>query len=251
MSKSICSDEQKCPLQSFSLSSWNIQTFFQPFSGQHPGGDRFGLGYNTNEQLCFYIADATGHGEWAARFWEKHRKLFDHLWEEFLSSPGEVSDIYKFSSTLNASLIEDSSEQSQICLAIGSITNQGKLSFANFGYGVHLLIRVNGDPYKGEAKEMFGLKLGWASSGMWKTIPRAFVSHKMEKVDRLILMTDCFLGDDFRDPIKTLKQIEEMNSQCSQLEENQIIDYFRDNFPSEGDDASLLVINPTKNLTAD
>lgn len=238
----ICSDYfENTKQQVYCCSPWQVECYFEAYKEEFPGGDRFAI-VKVGEVIYFYIADATGHGYYAAEFWKKHGEYFDENWQQFIHKPFSRDALYQFTLEFNTRLTVEKDYGAQLCIAIGMIHGE-TVSFANFGYGTHLLIRQNGNAWKAKSEqELFGLKLGWAQSEMWKRIPRAFVYQTIDNVDRVVLMTDCFLEDDFRDPSNTLKSIEAMNTHICALEFSQVRPYFFNTFSYSEDDASLVVI---------
>ncbi|WP_372370757.1 SpoIIE family protein phosphatase [Candidatus Uabimicrobium sp. HlEnr_7] len=230
-------------IQRDKLASWQVVSAFKAYNDEFPGGDRFCIELNNSGALCFYIADATGHGNYAAELWKCCRDEFDREWQHFLDTPFSQEVLYEFSQTINEILYKKKEEcNTQLCIAIGSIRDNC-LSFANFGYGTHLLVQQDLATWKSPAQEYsFGLKLGWINGNAWKNSPRSFVYNEIENVRRIILMTDCFLGNDFENPTQTLADIEDMNKHCTALDFEQVIPYFLNTFPCDGDDLSLIVV---------
>lgn len=231
-------------LQRHKNEKWQIECTFKAFNNKFPGGDRFAIDVNCDHDLCFYIADATGHGHWAQKLWDHCREEFDVEWHNFLRSPFSSQKLYELARKVNTILCKHKQQcETQLCIAF-AVLSGNELTFANFGYGTHILIQQgNYTPWlPSSSQPLFGLKLGWFSGDVWQNSPRAFVCHTVSNVSRCILMTDSFLGDDFANPQQTIQDIANMNEHCSSLNFKEVVPYFLNTFAHEGDDMSLVVI---------
>ena len=231
-------------LQRYKNEKWQIECTFKAFNNEFPGGDRFAVDVNCDNHLCFYIADATGHGHWAQQLWDHCREEFDVAWHSFLRESFSSQKLYELSAKVNAILCKYKEKcDTQLCIAF-AVLCEDELTFANFGYGTHILVQqVDKTPWQPpQSQPLFGLKLGWFSEKVWQNSPRAFVCHTVNNVRRCVLMTDSFLGDDFANPQQTMQDIASMNKHSSSLDFSTVIPYFLNTFAHDEDDMSLVVI---------
>ncbi|BBM81957.1 SpoIIE family protein phosphatase [Candidatus Uabimicrobium amorphum] len=230
--------------QNYKNDKWQVECAFKAFHNEFPGGDRFAIDVNCDGHLCFYIADATGHGHWAQQLWDQCRQEFDSEWHNFLQTSFSSQNLYEFCRKINFILRKYKEKcDTQLCIAFAALCGN-ELTFANFGYGTHVLIQQQGQTLwqPPSSQPSFGLKLGWFDEDIWKSSSRAFVCHTAKDVKRCILMTDSFLGDDFANPQQTMLDISQMNQQCLSLQFNEVVPYFLNTFAHDGDDMSLVVI---------
>lgn len=240
---SFHSNQQKKDTNTLNLGPFEIHSFFQPLGDR--GGDSFSLSYREGN-LYFYIADATGHGGRGAAFWDRQGQSFDCLWEGWISSAPDSQGLYHFIFHLNHILESSLNHDDQPCLAAGVWKNTGEVLWVNCGYGTHILATTKEGPYWKSPEEMFGLKLGWIPPSLWQENPRAYIENQATSVERILLMSDGFLGDDFADLSKTLTQIQQIHQHTDALPPSDIIPYFLKNFSCNGDDATLIIIEREK-----
>ncbi len=227
------------------LAQFNLGYYFKPFQNALYGGDRFGCALTREGNLAWYIADATGHGEYGAKFWEQQAEIWNELWQQFLQKSNPPEAIYELARVFNEHLHQAILSHStlQTCLGIGVWSPSGQLVFANFGYGTHILPQSSTNIWwMDQSDRIFGLKLGWLAPLQWANTPRAFILHEVLDIQRLILCTDSFLEDDYRDPQQTLSMVKNMSHTSQSLSFNAIIPYFLQHFPHEEDDTTLVVI---------
>ena len=238
----ISSDDFKeNTLQQHDSSPYKIHCFFQAYQNQFPGGDRFSISVSADGVLCFYIADATGHGDYASETWRHCTVEFDTIWKGFLHKNSTLSNLQNLSSQVNNLLYrKKDSCNSQLCIAFG-ILRHNHLWFSNHGYGTHALVQSHGRAVK-LSEPLFGLKLGWVDEKTRTASPRGNHKVQVEHTTRLILITDSFLEDDFKHPQKTLKDIEKMNERSLSLEFKEVIPFLLDNYTHDKDDTSVIVI---------
>lgn len=215
---------------------WRVGYYFSPHVEEGEiatlGGDRFGLFFQEND-LYFFCADASGHGSFGARFWDKWRSKFDRLWEEFVVD----GDIYLFSSQFN-DLLYQAREGDNLCLTVGKWTGED-LFFANFGYGNYVF--PQGKCFE-PSLQSFGMKLGFVGSHSWSKMPSAYICHQIENAQRVIITTDFPFPGDYANPKKTKEDAESLHQKTSQLTEEEIIPHILANYPLEFDDVSVLVL---------
>lgn len=223
------------------LSSCRIEIFFKPYGGEH-GGDRFSLALASAGKLFFYIADATGHGPKAYEFWQYHRPQFDAYWRNFCDGCGGENDVKKFAAEVNELLWQRHAQEDQLCMLTGVWLANQELYFANFGFGTHILVQTQAGLWWTNPEKSFGLKLGWALCKNWEKLARAFVPHAVPQVQRLILLTDAFLGDDYAAPLETLKNLRQLAETVVRLPGEEIIPHFLKHCPHQDDDATLVVL---------
>ncbi|MEK7483700.1 MAG: SpoIIE family protein phosphatase [Planctomycetota bacterium] len=240
------SEESSRPQEFHTTSGFQIASFFQPYGGDLRGGDRFGIITPEPNKLWFYIGDATGHGSQGALFWKHYEESFHQFWNALLYEDASDESFSRFVSKLNDRLLARNHPLAQLCLTFGIFLGNGDVFFSTCGYGTHLLAsRRHSDRVPPETS--FGLKLGWLSSSQRATFPNALIFRRYRDVDRIVLMTDSFLGEDHRDPEATRTLISQMNekSQIQSIEWTQVIPYFLKHFPDENDDTTILVIERT------
>lgn len=227
--------------------SWPKHRLHCTFYGHNkgPSGDSFVL-EESDGCITFAIADAAGHGEQAALFWDKFGEVFQDCWNQFLVGFESIDErLQAFADTLNEALYSASHPElisNHLCLAIGEWSDDGSLAWANFGYGSHVLPRTKAGGWWAAPEMLFGLKLGWISSSMRSKMPRAFVMNRAIDVDRVILMTDAFLGDDYDDPNQTLLELGQLNDKLAVLPFEQAKEKVLSLDEAPTDDVTLLVM---------
>lgn len=235
----LCSDSLTSNRGDLVLGTYRLAYLFQPYLANR-GGDRFACHISPAGDLLFYIADASGHGQYAAQFWDKHQNTFDRLWHVLTENLYAQNSMKNFASKFNEYLFEQDSldHTSQMCLSVGILSSQGHICFSNFGYGTHVLVQNREGAWQ-PGQPMFALKFGWLLPKQWE---KSFFQHTVTGVKRLILMSDAFLGDDYLDVNATIQLIADTNRTCVSLPCEKIIDYFCQNLPHGQDDTTLLVV---------
>lgn len=225
------------------LGPFEVRFAFEPHAGERPGGDRFVVERRVDGALCFAVADATGHGAWGAAFWARHRATFDDGWSRWLA--GEI-DLRGFARAFNEALRAPGpldAARSYLCLALGALSPDGALEWANFGWGTHVLPSGPGGPWwQDDPAALFGLKLGWLDGPSWDRLPRAFVLQRVERVRRVVLLTDAFLGDDHADPEATLALVRDLGVRVATLPAAEVVPAVLA-LPHADDDATVLAID--------
>lgn len=225
------------------MSAFWSEVFFQPHGGHSHGGDRFDLVDSEPDRLWFYLGDATGHGHQGALFWERYETSFQNYWKQLIQKEPSSNSFAQFVSEINVTLTAEKTPFAQLCLTFGVFMRNGEVFFSTSGYGTHLLAsRLQHTLIAPETS--FGMKLGWLSSSQRARIPNAFIFRHYSEIDRVILMSDSFLGEDHHDPQATLTLISQMHqqSQIQEIPREQVIPYFLKHFSSENDDTTLVVI---------
>jgi hypothetical protein len=225
------------------LGPYRAAAYAQPAGGTARGGDRFGIWLSQSEDLFFYLADAPGHGERGAAFWNMHDKAFQRYWEAFTSARPSSDHIREFARGLNDHLCGEGDRRAAfLCLLFGVLLRRGRLLFANCGYGNHALIATaKGAWWPARSGQLFGLKLGWVPNATWDSLEESFVMHDIDGVRRCVLITDGFLGDDHADPEETLKLIQKLAVRCASGPANMVIPILRE-FPHDKDDATVVLM---------
>ncbi len=235
----LFSDELNQQQGETQLGNYQCFYYFQPFDNTK-GGDRFSCHLTAEGSLSWYIADMSGHGEKAFRLWEINKLQWDNFWQDVLKNDLNRNSLVQFATRCNDLAYFS---KSQICLAAGIWWPRKTLEFGLWGYGAHTLVRTKNKAWwPSQSEKIFDLKLGWRMPQNLRPSSRNTIFHTIDQVDRIILMTDAFLGDDYVDISATMDMLREMNNQCTKLESQEIIPYFLKNFGNVQDDATLIVI---------
>jgi len=228
------------------LGPWNVIAMFEPWHGETPGGDRYGIELAPDGSLVFFLADATGHGERGNRFWTAFWPVFEIAWTEFVRSPGSDS-LGRLLRHLNDELYGLSAEppspgfQSQLCMAAGWIDAARTLRFANCGLGIHVLPvnheGLNWWPFE----QSFGLRLGWLPSGDWEQQERSLLFHEVVRLSGLTVIGDAFFGDDHQDPEGVLASVQRFGEEHAGLPMPRVMEEIR-TLPHGDDDATAFLV---------
>ena len=228
------------------LGAWRVGVLFEP-AGEAPGGDRFALSSAPSGALAFYLADATGHGQKGAQFWQDFDSLFLEPWRRFASEPTEHT-LVEFARELNDTLHRErphrggAPSSSQLCLVAGWLSRQGMLVFANFGLGIHVVPATTEGPCM-PSEASFGLRLGWVSSHEWPRYEKALVVQRISGVRRLWLASDAFFGDDHWDPEAAFRLVRELGRNIADLTIEDALSHVN-RLPHSGDDATFVILEP-------
>jgi len=241
LGRAVISSEQPLATGPQPLGAFRVCAYSRPYGGGSRGGDRFRLELGPEGQLCFFMADATGHGEQAAAFWDAYAVDLEPLWRAFVDERQDLEALGRgFNEALCAHKID--AVASQLCMLLGAARPGGALTWANFGYGVHLLPVDADGVWWAEPSRLFGLKLGWIRGEAWLATERALVSNALTDVRRIVLLTDGFLEDDYRDPLATLAGLRVLGERVASLSLAEADEHLRA-IPHEEDDASLVIVD--------
>ena len=129
-----------------------------------------------------------------------------------------------------------------LALAVGALGHDGRLRFGVCGYGVHVLPSGPlGACESGDEEPGFGLKLGWLSTEEWSGCARGFVGRELYGVSRVVVLSDGFLGEDHRDPQRTLRDVAALGRDCALRRARGAVDLVRA-LPHANDDATVLAL---------
>ncbi len=230
------------------LGSWEVRWFLAPHGGAERGGDRFFLSEREGV-VWFLLADAAGHGHAAEAFWEVHgeaiHRAFRAMTNAALESRPPLDRLRQFAADVNESLAgrcRSDALPAHLCASVGVLRQDGVLSWANFGYGTHVLARTANGLAWSKPERLIGLKLGWLDPKDWNQAPRAFLANDARLVDRVVLLTDGFLPDDHRDIDGTFERLRRLGESCSLLPANQVVPHVLENCSLGHDDATLPVL---------
>jgi hypothetical protein len=220
------------------LGPFRLGSFARPFGGGVASGDRFAAVLR-EDTLTFLLADAAGHGERGQGFWDRHEGAVVTAWDALVDGPGDLLDLRRFGQQVNEHL---HAAGDHLCVSVGALSATGRLVFANFGYGTHVLPSGSqGAWWKDDPALLFGLKLGWLSPPQWESTERSFVGHELTDIRRVVALSDGFLGDDHRDPIGTLESLRALGITCAGLSVQAALDVILDR-PHDEDDATALAL---------
>jgi len=230
------------------IGGWDVRWLSEPHGGAEFGGDRFVL-IDRDGDLWFLLADATGHGRAGEPLWEAHgESIYAALREATaggLASRSSEERITEFAARVNERLVGASSTDEHwphLCASVGLLTPDGSATWANFGYGTHVLALTPGGVAWNDPERLFGIKLGWLDPNQWRRAPRAVVVNQARSVDRLVLLTDGFLPDDHCDIDATLAKLRAVGEPCRGLRRDEVIPHVLTECPHDHDDATLLVV---------
>jgi hypothetical protein len=233
----------------FANGTWRLSWFWSPHGGASLGGDRFGVVAAENF-IGFWIADAAGHGRPAEQLWRDHGLAIRRAIRRAVGaarSPDQFEHrMRQFARDVNRRLVRTESASdgaAHLCVSVGLLSFSGEVTWANFGYGSHVLALTRDGVAWNDAERLFGLKLGWLDSDAWELATRSMVTNSAGGVERLVLLTDGFLPSDHRDVNATLGGLRVLGESCRELPHEDVVEHVRSRCPSGDDDVSLLVID--------
>lgn len=217
-----------------------VASYSRPFGGEERGGDRFEVALHPEgKHLLYYLADAAGHGEMGAAFWEAHGARTSELWGELVVAKPGLEALRRFTTALNAHL----NPEAHLCLTVGALSADGVLRFTTCGFGAHTVPIADGRAWWSEDPgHLFGLKLGWVDPPRWAVLPRARVENEVEGVTRVLLFSDGFLEDDHADPVGALERVGALGDASATESQAMVVARFQA-IPHDHDDAALVVID--------
>jgi hypothetical protein len=243
----ICSDELP-PRGATTIGSCDVRWFHAPHGEAERGGDRFII-IDSDGELWFLLADAAGHGRSAEVLWDNHGDVIHAALREAADSCSKTRTLEErirgFGAQINEHLAGTSwtgEHPSHLCASVGAFTRDRTATWANLGYGTHVLALTPDGLVWNEPERLFGLKLGWLDPDDWSRAPRAVVANEARLVERLVLLTDGFLPGDHHDVDGTLAKLQLLGESCSGLAQDQVVQHVLNECSCGHDDATLLVI---------
>jgi len=230
------------------LGSWDVRWFCSPHGDAERGGDRF-IGIESEGDFWFLLADASGHGRPAEALWDAHGGVIHAAFRGAAHAGGRSRSIQEriggFAATVNERLAGASwtgEFPAHLCASVGVFNADETSTWANLGFGSHVLALTPGGLAWDEPERLFGLKLGWLDPEDWSRASRAVVTSEARHVERLILLTDGFLADDHEDVDATLGKLERLGNSCRGLAPDQVVPHVLHECPHGHDDTTLLVV---------
>jgi len=234
------------------IGTWELRWLSEPHGGAELGGDRFAL-IDRDGDLWFLLADATGHGRAGEPLWEAHGEAIHAALREAtavgLASGSPAERISGFAEQVNERLVGAPSTDEHwphLCASVGLLTPDGFATWANFGYGTHVLALTPEGVAWNDPDRLFGIKLGWLDSKQWRQAPRAVVLNQARQVERLVLLTDGFLPDDHCDIDATLAKLQAVGESCRSLPRDEVIPHVLTECLYGHDDATVLVVERSR-----